>query len=69
MSLFDQLGNGTNVNMEQVLSQLRNKGMNIPAGMNNPQQILNHLMQTNQLNNPRLQMLNQMAVRLFGKGF
>ena len=66
MSIYDSL-NGTN--QQQVLSQLKNDpqgmlakaGFNIPNGLNNPQQIINHLMQTGQVSSPRLQMAQRMA--------
>ena len=67
MSLFDQL----QMNPQQMLQQLRadpagtlrQRGLNIPQGMTNPQQILNHLMQTGQVSNPRLQQAMQMIGR------
>lgn len=76
MSLFDRLGGQPRqMNPQQMLQQLqrdpvsilRQRGISVPDGMTNPQQIINHLLQTNQINNPRLQALNQMAFRLFGK--
>ena len=79
MSLFDSLG-GNNVlsnaptNPMQMLSQLKGNpaqmlqkaGYNIPANMNNPQEIINHLLNSGQVNNSRLNMAQQMA-RLFGR--
>lgn len=64
MSLFDQL----QMNPQQMLQQLRadpvgtlrQRGLNIPQGMTNPQQIVSHLMQTGQVTNPRLQQAMQM---------
>ena len=68
MSLFDQL---RGPNPQQLLQQLRTdpagmlrqRGLNIPAGMNNPQQILNHLMQTGQVPNAKVQQIMQMMGR------
>ena len=75
MSLFEQLRTPTNtqtVSPAQLMNQLRanpaamlkQRGLNIPAGMNDPQQIINHLMQTGQINNSRLQMAQQMLSRM-----
>lgn len=79
MSLFDSLGVGNasaNVptNPMQMLSQLKGNpaqmlkqaGYSIPDGMNNPQQIVNHLLNSGQVNNGRLSMAQQMA-RNFGR--
>ena len=73
MSIYDQLGNKPTVmNPMQMLSQikqnpaavLKQAGLNIPQGMNNPQQIIQHLLQTGQVGNGRyqqaLQMISQM---------
>lgn len=62
MSIFNSLGGGnqqqaTQITPQQAMSQLqadpvgvfRNLGINIPAGMNNPQQITQHLLQSGQL--------------------
>lgn len=70
MSLFDSL-QGQQMNPQQMLSQLktnpasvlRQRGLNVPDGMNNPQQIVSHLMQTGQISNPRLQQAMQMMGR------
>ena len=50
-------------NAQQALNQLRNNpaemvekaGMHIPANMNDPQQIINHLIKTGQIGNNRVQ--------------
>lgn len=42
---------------------LRSRGLNIPNGMNNPQEIINHLLSSGQVSNPRLQMAQQMVQR------
>lgn len=79
MSLFDSLG-GNNAhanapaNPMQMLSQLKGNpsqmlkqaGYNIPANMNNPQEIINHLLNSGQVNNSRLNMAQQIA-RQFGR--
>ena len=54
MSLFDSMG-GNQMNLPQMIQQiranpaqiLRQRGLNIPANMNNPQQIVQHLVQIN----------------------
>ena len=71
MGMFDQLGKGQQVqqNPMQMLSQLRSNpagmlrqaGYNVPDGMNSPQQIINHLLNSGQVNNSRLNMAQQMA--------
>ena len=74
MSIYDQLGGGnrpTPMNPMQMLAQLRRNpagvlkqaGLSIPAGMNNPQQIINHLLQTGQVPQNRYQQAMQMAQR------
>ena len=74
MSLFEQLGRGKQqMNPMQMMNQLRQNpaatlkqaGLNIPDGMSDPQAIINHLLQTGQVNNPRLQMAQQLAGRFF----
>jgi hypothetical protein len=42
---------------------LKQANINIPNGMNNPDQIINYLMQSGQINNPRLAMARMMAQR------
>ena len=74
MSLFDQLQGGPRapqINPQQMLQQLRadpagtlrQRGLNIPEGMTNPQQIIQHLVQSGQVSNPRLQQAMQMLGR------
>lgn len=69
MSLFESIGSQPKQpNFQQALSQLRGDpagtlkaaGLNIPDGMNDPQQIVNHLLQSGQVSNPRLQMAQRM---------
>lgn len=76
MSIFQQLGQTPQQggNPMQMLSQLRSNpvgmlkqaGYNIPDGMTNPQQIVNHLLNSGQVNNGRLNMAQQMAQQ-FGR--
>lgn len=67
MSLFNQLGNQPNM-MNQLranpAAMLKQRGLNIPDGMTDPQQIINHLIQTGQINNSRLQMAQQMMAQM-----
>jgi len=72
MSLFDALGGGTpKMNPMQMIQQLRQNpaamlrqaGMTIPDGMSNPQQIVQHLVQSGQVSNTRLQSVMQMMGR------
>lgn len=72
MSLFNQLGGNAPQNPTQIINQLRanpaamlkQRGLNIPDGMTDPQQIINHLIQTGQINNSRLQMAQQMMAQM-----
>lgn len=68
MSIYDQLSNN---NMQSMLTQLkanpasvlRQRGLNIPAGMNNPQEIIQHLVTSGQVSNPRLQQIMSLIRR------
>lgn len=75
MSLFNSLGGGNQqqgqqnqVTPQQAWNQfqndpvgsLRQVGLNIPSGMNNPQQIYQHLIQSGQLPQSRISQLMQM---------
>lgn len=42
---------------------LKQRGFSIPAGMSDPKQITQHLLQTGQVGNPRLQMVMRMLGR------
>ena len=44
-------------------SYLKQRGFNIPAGMSDPKQITQHLLQTGQVGNQRLQMVMKMLGR------
>lgn len=69
MGLFDKLGGQQNP--QQILQQLqqdpagmlKQKGLTIPQGMTNPQQIVNHLISSGQIPNARLQQVLQMMGR------
>lgn len=68
MSIFDQLGNGRQMNPMQMMQNLRadpasflqRSGLNVPAGVTNPQQIVSHLMQSGQVSQQKLQQAMQM---------
>ncbi len=61
-----------NVNPMQMLGQfkqdpigaLTQAGYKIPSGMNDPNQIVNHLMSSGQLNNTKLGQIQQMARKM-----
>ena len=67
--LFNALGGNPMGNMVQMLNQLKQNpmallqraGYNIPANLNNPQQIIQHLTQTGQINQNQLNKAQQMA--------
>lgn len=76
MSLFDSLGQRQTpqqMNPQEALAQLRanpagilkNAGLNVPNGMTDPTQIIQYLVQSGQVTNPRLQMIQQIAGNLF----
>lgn len=76
--LFDTLKNGNQqqpMNPMQMIQQLqsnpvgflKNAGYNIPDNLNDPQSIINHLLQSGQVNNQKLQMAQKMAQQLMGK--
>jgi hypothetical protein len=44
-------------------SYLKQRGFSIPAGMSDPKQITQHLLQTGQVGNQRLQMVMRMLGR------
>lgn len=70
MGLFDRLG-GQQQNPQLLLQQIQRdpagmlaqKGFNVPQGMTNPQQIVNHLISSGQVPNSRLQQIMQMMGR------
>lgn len=68
-SLYNQLNNRTsNQNPMQMLKQikqnpqavLKQRGFEIPDGMNNPNEIIQHLLSSGQINNGRLAQAQQM---------
>ena len=73
MSVFDSLGNNKTQQLtpQQAMQQLRanpaavlkQAGMNIPSGMNDPRQIVNHLLQSGQLPQNRFMQVMQMMGR------
>lgn len=70
MSIFDSLGQ-QQMNPMQMMNQLRSnpsavlkqRGLNVPDGMTNPQQIVQHLLNSGQISNSRLQSVMQMMGR------
>lgn len=82
MSLFDSLGAGDQqqgqapqMRAQQAMAELQsnpagvlgNLGLNIPAGMTNPQQMVQHLMQTGQVPQGRLAQAMQMMGQMMGR--
>ena len=82
-SVFNALNNGAQqnqpqpqqMNFMQMFNQLRQNpaqtlkqgGYTIPDGMNEPQQIINHLLQSGQITNGRLNMMQQMAQQMMSR--
>jgi len=76
MSIFDSLGAAQQMNPMQMLQQLRNNpaqmlqraGYNVPANiLNNPQQIVQYLVQSGQISQGRLGQAQQMAQQMMRK--
>ena len=71
MSLFDALGGQAPMNPMQMMMQLRSnpaavlkqRGLNVPDGMSDPQQIVQHLISSGQVSNNALQAAMQMMGR------
>jgi hypothetical protein len=71
MSLFDTLGGQAPMNPMQMMMQLRSnpaavlkqRGLNVPDGMSDPQQIVQHLISSGQVSNNALQSAMQMMGR------
>lgn len=69
--LYNIMNQNPVANMQSALMQikqnpaavLRQAGLNIPNGMNNPNQIVNYLLQSGQVNQSRLAQAQQMAAR------
>lgn len=76
MSLFDKLGSSRQMTPADMLQQaietakanytaiLQQKGLTIPNGMTNPQQMVQHLVQSGQVPQARLQQAMQMMQRM-----
>lgn len=70
MSLFETLGHkqAEQITPETAMRQLRDNptatlkqaGYSIPDGMTDPSQIIQHLMQSGQINTPKMQMTQRM---------
>ena len=82
MNLFDSLGTGSQrqgqnpkITAQQAMSQLQSDpagilgqiGLNIPAGMTDPQQMVQHLMQSGQVPQNRFAQAMQMMGQMMGK--
>ena len=71
MSIFDALGGQAPMNPMQMMAQLRSnpaavlkqRGLNVPDGMSDPQQIVQHLISSGQVSNNALQAAMQMIGR------
>ena len=69
--LFNALGGGNNIFQmlgqlkQNPLAMLQKAGFNVPTNINNPQQIIQHLTQTGQINQNQLNQAQQMA-QMFG---
>ena len=71
MSIYDALTTKAPANPVQMLQQirsnpaavLRQRGLNIPDGMTNPQQIIQHLLSSGQVPQARYQQAMQMMGR------
>jgi len=71
MSLFDKL-NGGQPSLQQLqqnpIGMAKQAGFNIPENLaNNPQAMVQHLIQTGQVSNPMLSRIMPMIQRLTGK--
>ena len=63
--LYQSIGQQQNPR-EQALNILRQRGISLPQGMeSNPSAIIQHLMQTGQIPQGRLNMAQQMLQRMF----
>lgn len=71
MSLFDKIQGGQ-PNLQQIqqdpIGMARQAGFNISQNLaNNPQAMVQHLIQTGQISNPMLQRIMPMMQKLMGK--
>lgn len=70
--LFGMMNNGLSGNIMQMLPQIKQNPMaflqsarlNVPANLNNPNDILNHLIQSGQVNQNQLDYAQKMAQML-----
>ena len=72
MSLFDKLNGQPQMNMQQLqqdpVGMAQKAGYSIPPELaNNPQGMVQHLIQTGQVSNPMLQKIMPMIQRMGGK--
>lgn len=70
-SMFQRLGNNQGQQQQnpkdQALNLMKQQGIAIPEGMeNNPQGIIQHLMQSGRFPQSRLNMAQQMMQRMYG---
>ena len=69
--LFNSIGKDNNVPANQdprsaAMSRMKEMGINVPEGMeNNPQAIIQHVMQSGKVPNNRLSMAQQVMQRMF----
>lgn len=71
--LFKNFGKSNNIPANQdprsaAMSRLKEMGISVPEGMeNNPQAIIQHVMQSGKVPNNRLSMAQQVMQRMFGR--
>lgn len=71
--LFKNFGKGNNASGNQdpksaAMSRLKEMGISVPQGMeNNPQAIIQHVMQSGKVPNNRLSLAQQIMQRMFGR--
>lgn len=71
--LFKSFGKDNNVSANQdpkaaAMSRMKEMGINVPEGMeNNPQAIIQHVMQSGKVPNNRLSLAQQVMQRMFGR--
>lgn len=71
--LFKSFGKDNNVSANQdprsaAMSRLKEMGITVPQGMeNNPQALIQHVMQSGKVPNNRLSMAQQVMQRMFGR--
>ena len=71
--LFKSFGKDNNVSANQdpkaaAMSRMKEMGISVPEGMeNNPQAIIQHVMQSGKVPNNRLSLAQQVMQRMFGR--